>query len=147
MGADSDLLRLRQLLRLLAGKIGLLDKSESSCCGITYSQCHALVAIGEKGCLSLNDLAELLGLDKSTVSRTVNTMVEQGLVKREEDPEDRRYVKIGLTEAGSRMLSAIESRMAECYRNIYQALPQDKRRQVLESLELLIKAIQNEHCC
>lgn len=147
MGTNSDVIRLRELLRLLARKLGLLDKSELSCCGITYSQCHILVEIGGKGCLSINELADLLGLDKSTISRTVNTMVEQGLVTREADPGDRRYVHIQLTEAGSRILSNIESRMADCYQNIYKAIPQDKKEQVLESLELLVQAIQNEHYC
>ncbi|HBG22772.1 MAG TPA: MarR family transcriptional regulator, partial [Peptococcaceae bacterium] len=61
---------------------------------MTYSQCHTLVEIGRKRCLSINELADLLGLDKSTMSRTVNTMVEQGLVTREPDPADRRYVNI-----------------------------------------------------
>ncbi len=75
----------------------------------------------------LNELAALLGLDKSTMSRTVNTMVRHGLVAREPHPEDRRYVKISLTDAGNRVLADIESKMADYYLNIYQSIPQDKR--------------------
>jgi len=143
---NSDVIKLRELLRQLIRKLGLLDKSQLSCCGITYSQCDALVEIGSKQSLSINELAELLGLDKSTLSRTVNTMVEQGLVTREPDPDDRRYVKIKLTPAGSNLLSDIEGKMTDYYLNIYQAIPQDKRKQVLESLELLVKII-NGCCC
>jgi DNA-binding MarR family transcriptional regulator len=87
------------------------------------------------------------GLDKSTMSRTVNTMVEQGLVTRKPDPEDRRYMKIRLTPAGSSVLSNIESRMSDYYLNIYQSIPPNKRKQVLESLELLVQTIKNECCC
>ncbi|NLN20381.1 MAG: MarR family transcriptional regulator [Syntrophomonadaceae bacterium] len=142
---NSDVIQLRELLRQLIRKLGLLDKSQLSCCGITYSQCHALVEIGSNQSLSINELAELLGLDKSTLSRTVNTMVEQGLVTREPDPDDRRYVKIKLTPTGSGLLSDIEDKMTDYYLNIYQAIPQDKRKQVLESLELLVKII--KRCC
>jgi DNA-binding MarR family transcriptional regulator len=142
---NSDVIQLRELLRQLIRKLGLLDKSQLSCCGITYSQCHALVEIGSNQSLSINELAELLGLDKSTLSRTVNTMVEQGLVTREPDPDDRRYVKIKLTPTGSGLLSDIEDKMTDYYLNIYQAIPQDKRKQVLESLELLVKIIKG--CC
>ena len=142
---NSDVIQLRELLRQLNRKLGLLDKTQLSCCGITYSQCHALVEIGSKQSLSINELAELLGLDKSTLSRTVNTMVEQGLVAREPDPDDRRYVKIKLTPAGSSLLSDIEDRMTDYYLNIYQAIPQQKRKQVLESLELLVKITKG--CC
>ena len=80
------------------------------------------------------------------MSRTVNTMVEQGLVTREPDPADRRYVNINLTELGNKILADIESRMADYYLNIYQSIPQDKREQVLESLELLVQTIKSE-CC
>jgi DNA-binding MarR family transcriptional regulator len=142
---NNDVIHLRELLRQLIRKLGLLDKSEITCCGITYSQCHTLVEIGKNQPLSINELAELLGLDKSTMSRTVNTMVEQGLVTREPDPQDRRYVKIKLTTDGSSMLSNIESKMTDYYLNIYQAIPQDKRKQVLESLELLVKITRG--CC
>jgi len=142
---NSDVIQLRELLRQLIRKLGLLDKTQLSCCGITYSQCHALVEIGSNQSLSINELAELLGLDKSTLSRTVNTMVEQGLVTREPDPDDRRYVKIKLTPTGSGLLSDIEDKMTDYYLNIYQAIPQDKRKQVLESLELLVKIIKG--CC
>lgn len=142
---NSDVIQLRELLRQLVRKLGLLDKSQLSCCGITYSQCHALVEIGSNQPLPINELAELLGLDKSTMSRTVNTMVEQGLVTREPDPQDRRYVKIKLTTAGSSLLSNIESKMTDYYLNIYQVIPQDKRKQVLESLELLVKIMKG--CC
>lgn len=141
-----NVIRLRELLRLLTRRLGLLDKSELPCCGITYSQCHTLVEIGGKKCVSINELADLLGLDKSTMSRTVNTMVEQGLLTREPDPEDRRCVHIQLTEAGSKILSNIESRMTDYYLNIFKAIPQDKREQVLESLELLVQTI-NKSCC
>ena len=144
---NGNVIQFRELLRLLTRRLGVLDKSELPCCGITYSQCHTLVEIGRKRCLSINELADLLGLDKSTMSRTVNTMVEQGLVTREPDPADRRYVNINLTELGNKILADIESRMADYYLNIYQSIPQDKREQVLESLELLVHTIKSECCC
>ena len=144
---SGNVIQFRELLRLLTRRLGVLDKSELPCCGITYSQCHTLVEIGRKKCLSINELAALLGLDKSTMSRTVNTMVRNGLVAREPHPEDRRYVKISLTDAGNRVLADIESRMTDYYLNIYQSIPQDKREQVLESLELLVHTIKSECCC
>lgn len=147
MGINSDVILFRELLQLLARRLGLLNKSELPCCGITYSQCYTLVEIGRKSCVSINELAELLELDKSTMSRTINTMVEKDLVTREPDPEDRRYVKIQLTEAGSRIFADIEAKMTDYYLHIYKAIPQDKREQVLESLELLVHTIKGECCC
>ncbi len=138
--------RLRESVRLLTRKLGLLEKSEASCCGVTLSQCHAMVEIGRAGSISVNDLANLLGLDKSTISRSINNLVEQDLVTREPDPENRRYLSIGLTAKGQALFSEIESGMEQYYQDVYNALPEDKREQVLECLEILVRSLP-EQCC
>jgi hypothetical protein len=41
--ADSEQVgKLRETVRLLVRRLGILEKSEASCCGITLAQCHAL---------------------------------------------------------------------------------------------------------
>ncbi|HBF35883.1 MAG TPA: MarR family transcriptional regulator, partial [Firmicutes bacterium] len=67
---------LREIVRILERKLGVLDDLQSSCCGVTFAQCHAIVEIGRARKISLNDLADILGLDKSTMSRTINNLVE-----------------------------------------------------------------------
>ncbi len=140
------LFRLRECVRLLTRKLGLLEKSEASCCGVTLSQCHAMVEIGRAGSISVNDLANMLGLDKSTMSRAVNNLVEMDLVTREPVPENRRCLCIGLTTKGQTLFSEIESGMEQYYRDVYDALPEDKREQVLESLEILANSLPGQ-CC
>jgi DNA-binding MarR family transcriptional regulator len=141
-----DISRLRECIRLLTRRLGLLEKSESSCCGVTLSQCHAIVEIGRAGGISVIDLATLLGLDKSTMSRTVNNLVEMGLVTRKTVPGDRRSLSIGLTPRGQSLFMEIESSMEQYYRDIYSSLPGDKRGQVLESLEILLSHLPGQ-CC
>lgn len=141
-----DQFRLRECVRLLTRKLGLLEKSEASCCGVTMSQCHAVVEIGRAGGLSIIDLANMLGLDKSTMSRTVSCLVDMDLVTRETVPENRRYLCIELTDKGKALFQEIESSMELYYRDIYAALPEDKRGQVIESLEILVSCIQGQ-CC
>lgn len=132
---------LRELLRILVRNLGILEKSDVSCCGVTIAQCHALVEIGRNQKLSLNELADLLGLDKSTMSRTINHLVDADLVKREIDEENRRYISIQLTTKGTEVYQSIEDNMQTYYSNIYKSIPKDKRLQVIESLELLVKSI------
>lgn len=146
MTAPEDLSRLRECVRVLTRKLGLLEKSEASCCGVTLSQCHAVVEIGRVGRISVNNLAGVLGLDKSTMSRTINNLVEQGLVTRESDPGDRRYLSIGLTDQGRELFVNIEGNMDQYYQDVYQSIPLDKREQILESLEILVKNLPNK-CC
>lgn len=138
---------LRELIRVLVRNLGLLEKSEASCCEITISQCHAIVEIGRIEKLSLNELAELLELDKSTTSRTINNLVDLGLVQREVSTEDRRYITINLTTEGEKIYKNIENSMDEYYLNVFNSIPEEKRNQVLESLELLTDAVKNNKCC
>lgn len=132
---------LRETVRLLERRFGMLDDSGTSCCEVTFSQCHALVEIGRAGEISLNDLAALLDLDKSTTSRTISALVGKGLTIREIDPGNRRYVSIRLTETGSEKFAAIEAKMDGYYDRVYRSLPDDKKGQVTESLNLLLQAL------
>lgn len=147
MRSDISVAELRELIRLLVRHLGLLEKSEASCCGISLAQCHAIIEIGRACEISLNELAEILGLDNSTMSRTVNNLVEKDFVIRETDANDRRYVKIKLTEKGYEIYSSIESNMDNYYKDVMDSIPEEKRDQVIESLRLLDNAIKGKKCC
>lgn len=147
MNFTDDPKQLREMIRILERKLGILQESEFSCCGITMAQCHALVEIGRAGSISLNELAELLNLENSTMSRTVNNLVTNELVKRDIDPQDRRYVTISLTDSGRKLFEGIEEGMNVYFRNVYDSIPENKKRQVLESIEILLEAIGKNECC
>lgn len=132
---------LRELLRILVRNLGVLEKSDAGCCGVTISQCHAIVEIGRAGEISLNELAEILTLDKSTMSRTINKLVEDNLVIRETHAKDRRYITIKLTEEGTNIFKTIEGNMGSYYDSVFMTIAEEKREQVLDSLTLLIEAV------
>jgi DNA-binding MarR family transcriptional regulator len=52
------------------------------------------------GTMRVNDLAEHVGLDASTVSRHVRALEDDGLVARDIDPDDRRAASVRITERG-----------------------------------------------
>ena len=138
---------LREQARKFVRKLGLIERAGVECCGVTLPQCHAVVEIGRKGSLSLNSLAELLGLDKSTVSKTVDKLVTAGLLVRDADPQDRRYVVLKLTAQGVVFYNDIEEQMEGYFSLALQAIPENKRTQVLESLALLTEALPGAACC
>jgi DNA-binding MarR family transcriptional regulator len=138
---------LRELIRILVRDLGILEKGDAACCGTTIAQCHAIVEIGRNGEISLSELSEVLNLDNSTMSRTINNLVSQNLVTREEHAGDRRYLVIRLTEEGSKIYQVIEGSMDKYYNSILSSIPEDKRDQVLESIEILISAVKQNKCC
>ena len=132
--------RLRELIRQLERKIGTLNDSQMACCSITMAQCYALVEIGRAGSISLVELSEALGLENSTISRTVNHLVNAEMVNREIDPANRRYVTISLTEDGQQIFDSIETCMNIYYKQILRKIPEQKQAEVLESIQILLDA-------
>lgn len=138
---------LRELIRILVRNLGILEKSDSSCCGTSIAQCHAIVEIGRAKEISLIQISELLSLDKSTMSRTINNLTQSGLAVREVHQEDRRYIKIKLTDKGEQVYKNIEDSMEKYYKDILTSIPEEKREQVIESLRLLTEAVKNNKSC
>ncbi len=138
---------LRERIRILERKLGVLDDFQTSCCSITLAQCNALVEIGRAENISLNELSGLLNIESSSMSRTVNNLVNNNLAKRDIDTIDRRYVTITLTESGNKLFKIIEESMDDYFAKIYNALPIDKREQVLDSLQILLAVIGENGCC
>lgn len=72
-----------------------------------------LALLQDAGPLRASDLVARLGLDKSTVSRQVGTLVQLGLVDRAADPADGRAQVLTPSAEGSARLSRIrEARRA-----------------------------------
>jgi DNA-binding MarR family transcriptional regulator len=68
-----------------------------------------LRAVDESGPLPVTTLARSLGLDASTVSRQVATLVRMGLLDRSHDADDKRITLVALTELGREALERIRS--------------------------------------
>ncbi|MFA0815497.1 MAG: MarR family winged helix-turn-helix transcriptional regulator [Anaerofustis sp.] len=132
---------LRELERVIQRKLSALIDGEMNCAQITQAQCHALVEIGRAGSISLNDLSEMLNVENCTMSRTLNKLVDNGYAIREINANDRRYIKITLTEKGNDIFERVETNIDAHFRTIYNAIPKEKRDQVFESLNLLVNAV------
>ena len=55
----------------------------------------------------MSDIAEYLTVDQNTATEIVGRACGAGLVTRERDPDDRRVVRVRLTEEGRRKIDAV----------------------------------------
>lgn len=133
--------RLRMALRGLARRLGLLERGQVSCCGVTLAQCHALQQIGAQPGLGVGELAARLGVDPSTASRVVEALVRSGWVKRAPVPGDRRTVRLSLTPSGVAQLERLEAQAEADAASLWEALPAGYRDAVVEALEVLLSAM------
>lgn len=132
-----DLTKFRASLRVLEREIERQMLSESGCCGVNLMQCHILLELAAAGALSLKDLEDRLDADKAALSRTVEALVRDGLVVREQDKKDRRYVRIELTKTGGSKVLFIDAACNGFYRELFRRIPEKKHATVLESVEIL----------
>jgi DNA-binding MarR family transcriptional regulator len=142
---------LRKKLRMLERESGGVFDGRDECCGVTTAQCHTILEIGSNREISLIDLADALGLDTSTMSRTIQGLVVARLVDRRASEEDRRYVKISLTEEGRRIFAGIGTRYNAYFKKVVALLPEDRRDGILSAVGEFADAVhrlnESTHCC
>jgi DNA-binding MarR family transcriptional regulator len=108
----------------------------SNCChGVTLAQCHALLELDSHKSLTLNELSERLYLDKSTVSRTIESLVNMGIVTREIPRENRRTVSISLTGQGKDICNQIHKESDAYFEAVLDSIPEQDLPAFMRSIE------------
>lgn len=106
---DAERLRL-QVQRLVRG-LGLLGSDVTAGQRVTVAEAHVLQLLLERQDQSTNQrqLAALLGVDKSSVSRLVQRLVTARRVTRWVHPEDNRAREVALTPRGLGLARALRT--------------------------------------
>lgn len=133
--------RLREYTRELECHLENINSMDYISCGVNKTQCFLIVEIGRKPGISVKELADILRIDKSGVSRIVEDLVRKKFVERKPSAEDRRFVSLNLLPAGQERFERIERDMYYKFREILEQIPREKREQVLDALK-----IYNEAC-
>ncbi len=71
--------------------------------GVTAQQRLLIRCLGKYPGITGSQLAELLHLDRGTISTSLNRLERQGLISKRRDPRDSRRVPLGLTPQGKRL--------------------------------------------
>ena len=85
----------------------------------------ALVLCRHPGCTQ-ETLAELVCLDKSTVTRALTTMENSGYVTRTPNPEDKRQLLVEPTEKLKTVLPRLEAIMDEWYSRLSDGISEEE---------------------
>jgi DNA-binding MarR family transcriptional regulator len=104
---DTEVLTLARLARLL--ERACTDPAGAQ---LTLAQYRLLAMIAD-GAERASQLAGRLALTKPTVSATIDTLVERGLVTRATADDDRRALRLQITPEGAVVLGTAETAMRE----------------------------------
>lgn len=130
----------REYTRQLECHLGYMNQADCCCCGVSQTQCFLIVEIGRKPGISVKELAEILRTDKSSISRSVEELVQKGFVERKPSKEDRRYVELTLLQKGQERFEKIEHDMYLKFKKVWDKIPTEKQDQVLDALKLYNEA-------
>ena len=87
---------------------------------------------------TMRTIAAQIGVPPSSLTGMVDTLVERGLVERRADPNDRRIVRIALTDAGRQFGLDRRHWMYEAYREPTDSLSLEEMRAVRELFERML---------
>jgi DNA-binding MarR family transcriptional regulator len=81
----------------------------------------------QKPGLTMGELSQALSVPLYAATRMVDSLVATGLADRLPDPDDRRVVRVTLTEDGQRLHQAIEARVAQSIQRIMACLTPEEQ--------------------
>jgi DNA-binding MarR family transcriptional regulator len=107
---------------------------------LTFTQFKTIMILrSQERALSVHDLADVLGLSLAATGRSVDKLVQAGLVHRREDEHDRRVKRVTLTEEGHSVVEAHIGGKESHVRDFVAKLPADLRAQLVDALSPILQ--------
>jgi DNA-binding MarR family transcriptional regulator len=130
--------RSAQELRSLFSRLRRRLREVAATDGLSPSQVAALGRLAKDGPASASALAAAERVRPQSMAATLAALDQQGLIRRDPDPDDGRRQLVTLTGAGRERAGGNRSAGAEwLVRAMHERFTEDERRTVLEAVALL----------
>jgi DNA-binding MarR family transcriptional regulator len=110
--------------------------------GLSRSMIGTLFHLSHRDHAGVTDLSEHLGVSSAAASQMLERLVDEGLIKRSEDPDDRRMKKITLTDKGARVLKESVSARLGWLEELAENFTEVEKQQITSAMELIITKAQ-----
>jgi DNA-binding MarR family transcriptional regulator len=107
---------------------------------LSIGQVKSLFFIATQGTTNFSKLAAALGVTPPNITGIVDRLVEQGLVSRQENPEDRRMLMLQVTEKGETLIAELRERTVSHMSETLAHLSTAELNTVTQGLSLLVQA-------
>tara|TARA_Y100000766_G_C18801324_1_gene553201 strand:- start:615 stop:1037 length:423 start_codon:yes stop_codon:yes gene_type:complete len=101
---------------------------------LTLSQALLLLYVPYDG-ISVSDLSEKLGIDISTMTRNIQRIDKQGLIKRIPNEHDKRSIKLFLSKRGQKIVLLLNDDISNRISSILSKYDFEQIEQIQNSLE------------
>lgn len=110
--------------------------------GITAGQFAQLLTLYEEDGLTAADLSRAVGIEPATMTRTLQRMERDGLIRREPDPDDARRQRIRLTDRAWSIEAEVKAAAGRINEVVLAGLPPADRERLLSDLDTAIDRAQ-----
>ena len=101
---------------------------------LTSAQYKVLILISHMQPCRMSDLSEAAMVSTSSLTIMLNRLVDDGLVERLSAPEDRRVIKVRLTEKGEVLLKKVHEGYLDVLEDLIASLEQPRKDTLLQLL-------------
>lgn len=104
---------------------------------ISPMQFYTLVALHQNGRMSMTELAAFFGIPKQQMTKIINHLTEIGAVERENDPADRRLVKIRVRDDANAYITRYRDRICRMLDEALDKLGEADKQALLEAIDTI----------
>jgi len=106
--------------------------------GLSFAKWVAMISLRRFGDLSMTRLAKLAATDRTTLTRSIDSLIADGLVAREASARDRRIVVIKLTDAGRVLLERIRGEIRPLNQEVCAQLTTEEQAAMTRYLQKML---------
>ena len=132
--------RSRQSFTRLARFINQLMREQLGCGPVTVQQCYTLEAL-MAGPRSMKSLAAEVALHQSTLTRVVEKLEKQGLVRRRRPAANQRSVEVQITDVGRQVYHFLEEAALQMISDLLDLLPEKRQTVIVDAMDELAELL------
>jgi DNA-binding MarR family transcriptional regulator len=109
--------------------------------GVGGMKWFVLTMLAQRDGISQGELTQEYEMDPSKITRTAQSLENEGLIWRERDPEDNRVVRMYLTDEGRELLRKLPEINEQLRRRVRSVLSEEEFEELRRMLGLLAEAM------
>ncbi|SEH04009.1 DNA-binding transcriptional regulator, MarR family [Nonomuraea solani] len=111
---------------------------------LTLPQLRVLFAVRRRTGCTVSELAQTLGRRLAATSALANRLVRAGLLRRVSDQDDRRRIRLELSDKAEQMLTMVDQRSADRFAAILGRMSTQGRAALADALSELIELVSSD---
>jgi MarR family transcriptional regulator, organic hydroperoxide resistance regulator len=111
---------------------------------VSVEQWRILRALSDGHGHSMTDLAEAVLMPHPTLTKAVDRLVDNALVYRRQDVNDRRRVAVYLSDLGHDLVARLDRRAAEHHTAVAAVYGAARTERLMRELEALVRSLESE---